>query len=278
LFEGSLNEGVDVKATLRSAARGENYVYVRDTPRATHPAGAPETDPEPTVFIFDSSTNHDSGHWASYGAGGDELGKYVADYARFADVVARQGEDFVAAVSYYEYESLPDQMQKFVSALRLLTGITVFGNPCLNAVQAARWLESTHYSCSPVSPSLDLTTLVRIYSERHGMSIDRRDWSSALIQFALPYARRRVVVVAPDHFAVSAVAAHEARRHGIRLDVLPLSYFAAREIRAMRRQYIVRTLDADGSKYPPELERLLGQSENAYLQLLPEQILAQAEG
>jgi len=159
--------------------------------------------------------------------------------------------------------------------IALALGQIVFGNPCLTSVQAARWLESAKYNCCPCYAGGDIERLVEMYKERHKISIDLRDWTSALVQFAVPYAKHRIVVVVPDHFVVGANASRDARTYGLQLDVLPLSYFSAWDIRKMRKQYLVEALDADGRNYPSELERLLGESKDAHFMMLPQRVREQ---
>jgi hypothetical protein len=295
-FEGSLYDGVDIKATLRSAARGENRIYVKDNTLHFNSVKLDEINPEPTVFIFSSPDDNGPATWNCLYAGFEEIGKYVKDLNRFENFISKKGSCFVSSVNFFERHHPEDHLNMFVRELRLLKGSIVFGNPCLTSVQAARWLENSKFSCCPsysrddrvglaeiyheVNNSLPNGTdiddgfiyLIKMYRERHNIAIDIRDWPTALIQFAIPYAKQRIVVVTPDHFVVGAVAACDARRYGKQLDVLPLSYFSAGDVRKARQQYIVEVLDEDGHEFPPELERLFGEPKDANFLQLPQKV------
>jgi len=274
-FEGSLYDGIDIKATLRSAARGENRVYIRENSLASLTASSDVTNPDPTVFIFTTSPARPGAEWQCLFAGFGEIGRYVRNFERFREVFNQRGGAFVSSVNYFVRESPAKHLAEFVLDIRVLEGSIVFGNPCLTSVQAARWLESAKYNCCPCYAGGDIERLVEMYKERHKISIDLRDWTSALVQFAVPYAKHRIVVVVPDHFVVGANASRDARTYGLQLDVLPLSYFSAWDIRKMRKQYLVEALDADGRNYPSELERLLGESKDAHFMMLPQRVREQ---
>jgi len=276
-FEGSLFDGVDIKATLRASIRGDRRIYVRRNPPTAELESAPNVGLEPTVFIFGEPRPNDKASWYVYsGSMTDVCRGHVKDPHRLDDVVRRFGDEMVEGVGFNEDVPVPEQLQRWVVRINLLRGITVFGSPSLNAIQEARWLEDTNYTGSPIAKGGGIGQLVAMYRERHHMRLDVEDWPTTLIRLAIPYSRQRVVVVAPDHFVLRPIVFQEARMRRRQLAVLPLSYFSAETILKLTRQHIVRPEDKDGLRYSAELERLLEQSVSAYSDLLPRHLVEHA--
>ncbi|OPZ86950.1 MAG: hypothetical protein BWY76_00706 [bacterium ADurb.Bin429] len=276
-FESSLLDGVDIKATMRSVTRGETRLYVREKILQTVMASQNVTNPDPTVFVFASPQDSESGHWGCLYAGWHEIGNHVKDLDRFEEIVREQGAAFISAVKYYEPLELEERLRGYVQSSDLMKGIVVFGSPCINRVQSARWLEGARYKCCPILPDEPdgqsrMDQLRGFYEEKYKIVIDLQNWSASLIQFAIPYAKQRVIVVAPDFYTPPPIVAYDARRFGREIVVLPMSYFSASDIRILRRQYTVGCLDRDGFTYPSELESLMGESKDTYLPRLPQEV------
>ena len=286
-FSGALYGGIDSKATARAAARGDDRLYVRiQTPRRT--SSPREALTEPFVYIFDrkEAARYISGEW-SLTQGGSTLADYIRPTNRqmFNEVRERYGTVFVAGVYLSEKREPESRLSgcNYITGVNLLWGGVAFGNPCLNSIQSARWIEeglNEHpgdgdFRRCPVLRYGGISYLVDAYKERHGIQLDLENWSETLIRIAIQYARRRVVVIAPDYSAISPRAQMEARSRRISLDLQPLSYFAATRIAAIRRQYLVYPKNSDATEWPEEVIRLLGQKSDAYFELLPPFIRAQ---
>ncbi|MGD9171305.1 MAG: hypothetical protein PVI97_14780, partial [Candidatus Thiodiazotropha sp.] len=263
--------GVDMKATLRSSIRGEDRIYVRRSPLSAGIEESHETDIDPTVFIFTTPRRNDNAVWHLYSCSMVDNNRYhIKNLSRFDEVVRNMGEYFVEGVGFVEHAEIPERLQPFVNQLNLLRGIMVFGCPSLNAIQEAKWLEETDYSRAPIfGGGGNVYDLLAMYRKRHGMHLDPTDWTTTLVQLAIPYARHRVVVVAPDHFTFRSVIFQDARAHRVHIAIVPLSYFSAERIQKLTRQYGVQPEDRDGLRYSQEIERLLGQSVQAFSELLP---------
>jgi hypothetical protein len=161
-------------------------------------------------------------------------------------------------------------MRPHVDGMSILEGITIFGNPCMNARQSAQWVEDNDFTCCPVSGSVTFTGLSRDYKSRYHMDIDPDDWQTALIQFAIPIAKERVVVVvAPSNFQLSRKLISEAKRMKKDLALVPLTSFPTAKISEVRKRHSARSSDPDGCKFPRETEIALGQSAEKYRNLLP---------
>jgi hypothetical protein len=151
----------------------------------------------------------------------------------------------------------------------MLEGITIFGNPCINASQSAQWVEDNDYRCCPISSSSSVYQLIKDYRRLYQLDIDEDEWQTALVQFAIPFAKERVVVIAPGSFQLSRKLLAEAKRKKVDLALLPLNCFPAAKIEEMRKRISARSIDPDGRIFPRETEIALGQSADEYFNLLP---------
>ena len=287
-FEGALHDGIDLKASLRSAITGENRLFVKRTlKRAIRPAsGEPvaqtytgNLELQPTVFIFSRETETNNAFWEYLKPGDQELYKDLTSSGKrmFDRDVPTRHDVFIESLHYSESQSIPDHMRPWVRGLRLLHGSLRFGNPCVNFFQSASWLEKGRFKASPLLPgSGSIGEIASMYRERHHIDVDPNDWGNALIFFAIPYTTvtRRVVVVAHRDFRISRDVHQEARRRRVELVVLPLSYFPPGRISEIRMQYSVKA-GQGGKEYPPELEWVFGHNQYTYLNLLPIEVRRQ---
>lgn len=287
--EGPLLNGIDLKATLRSAMRGKQRLYVKRSIRPTisqvkgEPLAVsyrPQLELQPTVFLFSSPGEAVQGDWDVLLAGNHLLypelsprGQRLCTTAGFGP-----GNRFIESFSYQEALPVPVTMQPWVDAICQLHGTLRFGNPCINFWQSAAWLEKGRFKSAPIlAGSIGLSAILGLYQARHQLAIDPADWANALILMALPYAQvtHRVIVVGPPGWRMGEAVRREARRRGIEVFRLPLNHFPAARIQAIRTRYAV-IAGAGGKEYPPELERILGQRDTTYADLLPLEIRRQA--
>jgi hypothetical protein len=267
IFEGSLYEGIDLKASVRSIIRGEKYIYIKKPSLAKktfHPDGKK---PEPTVFIFEDN-NDNLCEWSLL-MGGSNMGNHVKNKERFYDVVSNSGSNFISSISRTYNMEVPAHLKHYVESISILKGIIAFGNPCINASQGAQWVEDNDFQCCPVLPNTGFHLLIDYYKQHYQMDMSKDDWKTALLRFALPYARKRVVVIAPVGYRISNKLYEEAKRKKICLSILPLNYFPEARITEMRQRLMVRALDSDGYTFSHEVEEALGQRSDKYLELLP---------
>jgi hypothetical protein len=277
-FAGSLYDGVDVKATLRALLRGERRVQVKGVSAAVSGAASGEAGAEPAVFLFERETAVTDGHWEPFLACyASHLRQLVRDKARFERVALEKGQTFIASVSFCAFRKPPAALQKHVADLCYLYGTVLFGNPCLNPLQSARWLEASDYSCCPILRGSGTGNLFDHYRREHNLLLDRDRWAASLIRLALPHAKRQVTVILPQAQTLPAAVVREAAARRIRLEPVPLSQFPKARIEAIRHQYLVRPMDVNAMKYSDELQAAFGQSPTAHLDLLPAQVPAQLD-
>ena len=268
VFEGSMFDGLDLRATIRSATAGERKIYVKKT-SSTKKLYIPDgKKPEPTVFIFDSENSDNKADWSLLIAGAN-IRSYLKDKTEFDRIVQKYGGYFISSISRVRYQPVPPQISGHAVSYSILDGITAFGSPCINAIQGAKWLQDNNFKACPVLTSTSIDTLVDFYRDQYNMIISESDWKRALIRFAIPYARDRVVVVAPRNFIVPNELHSEAKTRNISIDQIPSSFFPPEQLAEMRQRLIVRAKDNDGITFTQETERALGQKADKYFGMLP---------
>jgi len=267
-FEGSLYNGLDIKATIRSAIKGEKKIYIRKPSSSKETFSPDGKKPEPTVFIFDESRTDIKSTWSLLIAG-TNIRSHIKDKSKYDEVTGKYGNCFVSSISRVCFQEAPAHFKRFVDSYSILEGITAFGSPCINARQGAQWVEDNDFKCGPVLDYTSIGALIEYYGKHHKMDISESDWKTALILFALPFARERVVVVAPVNFKITDKPKSEAKRRNVSIDLLPLNYFPVNRIAEMRQRIMVRAKDSDGFAFPPDVEKALGQKSDKYMELLP---------
>jgi hypothetical protein len=267
-FEGSLYDGLDIKATIRSTIRGERKIYIKKPSSAKKRYTPDGRNPEPTVFIFEESKSDIIPKWSLMLAGMN-LKDHVKNKSLYDEIVRKYGNYFVSVIGRLSFQEAPEHFRHHVDSYSILEGISELGSPCINARQGAEWLEDNNFRACPVLNDTSMGSLVDYYKKYHNMEISESDWKTTLIRFAIPYARERVVVIAPRNFTLSDKISSEARRRNISIDLVPLNYFPTDRIALIRQRIMVRAKDPDGFAYPPEVEKALGQKSDKYFELLP---------
>jgi tetratricopeptide (TPR) repeat protein len=254
-FAGSLHDGVDVKATLRAVIRGECRVQVKVKSALSFEAASCEGGDEPAVFIFDRESAVTSGRWETFlTCYGSDVRRLVRDKARYDQVARQRGDSFVASVSFYTTREPRASLKDHVTDLRYLYGIVVFGNPCINSRQAARWLEASDYASCPILRYSGVSNLFEHHQREHHLALNRDRWASSLILLALPHAKQRVTIMIPQSQTIPPRVLREAAARKIKLDMVPLNHFPRQRIETIRHQYLVRPEDVDAMEYSEELQ------------------------
>ena len=270
-FEGSCEGGFDIRSTLRAMIRDDDTFYIRQLPRALEYIVYGGHAIEPSVFIFEDPEGPFNGDWDIGCAGFDPLRDFVEPEERihFDRVVKTQGDLFVSWISISSRTSVPHFLEEEIRFARKLSGISIFGNPSANLKQSARWLKETRYRTCPVLQNSETSTLFNSYRSQFGIDLegDNMTRASKLVMMAIPYARKRVIMVGPENFRIDPRIRKEARSRGISIDFVPLSAFPKNHITKMRIQYFVLT-GSCGIDFSPSVEKLLGPKE-AYLHRLP---------
>lgn len=268
VFEGSLYNGLDVKATMRSIISGERKIYIKKPMSAKKSFNPDGKNPEPTVFIFGEDNLDKSSYWSLL-IGGTNLGSYIKNKERYNEVVRKYGSYFISSVSMLSDSKVPAELKPHVDSISLLSGFIAFGSPCINAKQGSQWVEDNDFKVCPILEYTSFDLLINYYQKYHNLEIITTDWKTTLIQFALPYAKERVVLVAPEDFKIPALLIAQAKARNVSIDRVSLNYFSADRIAQMRNRITVRAMDSDGFTFSSEIEDALGQKADKYLELLP---------
>ncbi|BCG62939.1 MAG: hypothetical protein methR_P0621 [Methyloprofundus sp.] len=281
-FSGSMAKGIDIKATLRATARNDKRFYVKVT-SGSRSMSRQDLLAEPFVYIFEypqTDRQKENINWdISYAGTGNVKAHHfnsAATRKHFIDITNEQGSNFVASVQFSEDCPSPEHLTSCndIRNMRLLWGAMSFGNPCNNIYQCARWLEGSHFKCSPALKDLGREALITFYKDNFNMALDMENWPESLIRIAIPFARHRVLVIAPDRKAITQQIQLDARNFGVDIDLVPLSYISAKRINMIRHQHVVYPLNIDATDWSTEVVNLLG-SVDAYQDLLPSWIQAQ---
>lgn len=233
---------------------------------------------EPTVFIFEPELAVEDGRWDTFlAAGYSDIRRHTKNRQLLDQVVHRQGSSFIASVHFCTDREPRPELEPHVSELRYLYGVVLFGQPTLNPLQSAIWLEETRYSACPILPHSGIHALFEHYRQKHGLTLDHDNWPVSLIRIALPYAKQAVTVIAPGSFAIPPQVIREAGVRRISLNRSPLSDFTAEQINTIRHQYLVHPVDVDALEYAQDVQTAFGESPRKNLELLPERIRAQLQ-
>ena len=268
VFEGSLYNGIDVKATMRSIIRGEKKIYIKKPLSAKKTFTPDGKCPEPTVIIFGEITTPQLAYWSLLNAG-THHGSFMKNIDRYDKIVRKYGSYFISSVSMTSDSAVPENLKPHVDSVSLLHGFIAFGSPCINSKQGSQWVEDNDFKACPILEYTSLDLLLKYYQKYHNLEIVISDWKTALIQFALPYAKERVVLVAPENFKIPSLLIAQAKARNVSIDRVPLNYFSADRIAQMRNRITVRAMDSDGFTFSSEIEDALGQKADKYLELLP---------
>jgi hypothetical protein len=262
VFEGSLCDGVDIKAVLRARIRGDRRFYVRNRRRHKGRPLAEDGAPVPIVWIFRPGSDAESGYTV-YSESILDARAEVLDPEALGKVVRKLGSGHVWGVAYGRRVQPDGQLEAAgISEIRL-RGVLHYVLPHLDRKQGSRWAEAMGYRRSPLCPGLvdmgDIASLMAMFAERHGVTLDEASWETSLVRLAIPYAEGSLTIVAPDRYELGPLVREEAARKHVELRVVPHSYFPRDELRSISRNYIVpRSPEPDVDKVPETVARLLG--------------------
>ncbi len=267
-FEGSLEGGIDIKSTIRSIIRNEKKIYVSKQISCEDLALIDGTNPDPFVLIYPETTEKNKGYWGFFTAG-SYFENHVKDPELLRKVKREQGSIFVSSILLQDKKDAPAHLQSLVHDISTTYGTVMFGNPCINIRQSAIWLESSNYTCCPIITGYGMDRVLEYYQDRFGILIDLSDCNESLIRMAIPFAKKMVTILAPDGFKIPERAKKEAASSRISLNVVGFSNFSESMLDEARHRVSMYTLDGGGIEFPPEAEILLGQSKDAYFNMLP---------
>jgi len=267
-FDGSLEGGINVKATVRALIRGERKIYVSKLASCKDNAIQDGINPDPFVLIFPEYPDLTSAKW-SYFTAGSELEHFVKNSELFDRIRNEKGDIFVSSILLEEKIPPPTHLELLISEMSRTHGTVMFGNPCINSKQSAIWLESADFKCCPILSTYGMHSILAYYSHHFNLKIDLSDWKQSLIRMAIPFAREKVTIIASDSFCISEEVKKEAYRNRVQLNLVSYLNFPENKLNEARHRFSIQTLDRAGIIFPPETEVLLGQTKDTYFEMLP---------
>ncbi len=279
LFEGSLLDGIDVKTTIRSAAKGDDQIYVRCDPRQQVHISSSDEDADldgfPVVWLFRLA---DSARW-EWKFSADSLQNLHDEYPKTWDEAKLPSAGLmftaVAAVTDSRVDVELSREGYEVRTDSIIGKLSYWPQCCVR--RTAEWAIETKLTRNPVGNEDTIEDLRRLYRERYGIELVNEPWHLTLIRMAIPFARRAITVVAPDGHTLPSSVYQDAARRRVQVRVVPLSYFPSDILRRISRvvwlPVVRRIRDETGIDYPvfPEhVVRHFDERMDAYRRLIPD--------
>jgi hypothetical protein len=264
-FEGNILEGIDVKATVRSSARGTRKLYVRE--QIVEQVNPENLEGFPVVWIFAEQSNAKD-EWRTQVFASHHLRPHVRDKRQFDRLV---GSSCMMPVIGYAHRENGASEPRIDSDL--FSGMTVYHPTCFTNRQHAIWLEQTGYRLAPIYGGFSIGDHWSILRERFNIDLVEYDWKTLLILSAISYAAATVTVVAPDGYSLDEIVLRIARRMNITVCQTPLCHFGERELERLPRCHYAPCLTLEPvCLYPEKVETAIGERQSAYVQQVPRQV------
>jgi hypothetical protein len=276
-FQGSLLDGIDVKTTLRSAARAEKQIFVRSERR--HRLGVSTSDEDidafPVVWIFRRMIPNEL-EWICSADKLKVLSEYVGEAEWDAAGLPYEGYMFTSVAAVTETRTDPDLTKPgYEVNAHTIVGKLSFWPQCSRS-RTAEWAIETKLARNPVTPDGDFQDLLAYYRERFGFEPGDYPWHVTLIRMAIPVAKKAVTIVAPDGYVLPRVVHDEAAIRRVEVRVAPLSYFPSEVLRRISRVVFLPVLrreydpdaEIDYPVFPEHVERYFNEPRDTYRHLI----------
>jgi hypothetical protein len=280
---------MDIKATLRSQARGDDRVFIRENPRSKTAEG--ENDAwDPVVWLLRPGQKLDR-EWEIIGYNCGALRQHAKDPEKFDCAAARFGirqldGQMVEAVSVgrrFGGGSIPEDMAVPEGLRRCenvrcsdYDGLLNYTPPFLDARQQVLLAEETNfkkrmfYSSNHERCDILPASMRWLFIEHFKMDLDPNNWSVSLVRMGIPLARQAVTVVAPDNFQLPASVYADATRNKVKVRVIPHSYFPKETLRRLGQIYWVPPATETGALiFDESYSRILEETPETFRNLIP---------
>ncbi len=248
----SLLDGIDIRETVRYAARGESLPlavrHVRSMPERSQPHRG-EDWPFPIVYVFDDSP----------------LGAWQSWYAPLADPQGRRTlRNYHGIVGWGTTEYRFDVQRTTWSVVAHFTPL-VWGDPD-EFKESPRslwqtWLEAGHWEEMPIGSS-DITKVFPSLGQGPTLAYD-------LLRLALRHSQHATVVINPDYSRLQSDLRELADGLGKSITVFPTSLLPIDLLERIRTAHIVDWCYEDeslwrGGHAAPGVEEKMGESQHAF--------------
>lgn len=277
-FEGSILEGIDVKATIRAYSRGDERFYVRNVSEENRD-GLNLIEGFPVVWILQPGNNNSS-EWIVLHEPCSYMERYVRDKTSFRHIANRRGHNMVATIAYgsRNQKNNGSSLSEDVKC-DLYHGVILFQPICWTNKQFAHWAELTRYSHNPFCSDSFLgngafNDLFSYYIKKHGIKLGEFHWATTLILLALPFAKEVLTVVVPEGYHIDRVVYRMAKKH--RIDICPVSHnlFSQAELDRLSLCQLVPVITHEPTcVYSKNIEKCIGERQTDNLHLVPQTLL-----
>lgn len=273
-FEGSIGDGLDVKSTIRACIRGESTIYVKDLRPRPRSKKTGIFDLVPAVYIFHSGRSRTS-KWVIHQVCLNHMyPEHIKNPDLFHQTIREKGEWAVSAVNFGEKSCVSGPIGRTERVtLSLIRGIIVFIPVYFNGIQEAKWLEDTQYLTNPIYQGGEFEQLKSNYLDKHGIDLSMTNWGETLIRMAIPFAKKNLMVIAPDDYNPTKLARDEAKRHGTGIQLVPHSAFPEAQIFRAAYQHCVEPLDKEGLFFPEWADGIVQTRVDAFKNMMPKKFL-----
>jgi hypothetical protein len=272
-FEGSLDDGIDIRNTLRSFIRDENKLYVHDhvnervrnAPRP--PAGFP------VVWIFSNHASTDA-DWHILRLHLGYLLPYSRNAERMRATIAKSGRNYIGGIGFgHNDDSLTYESGDRVVVQSRHDGFLQYCPLFWNTRQFAYWMEITEFKSCPFYDTCNRAAgLPETLARKYGLSENGREWASDMLLLALPFAQDTLTVVAPDEYTIPGWISQKASSLGIAICKLPLSSFPREQVDRARIGQLAPLLQLEPDCVHPDwVGEFLGEPQNKYRDLVPKE-------
>jgi hypothetical protein len=276
VFEGSILEGVDMKATLRAYAQGKERVFVRDTRKEKVKYVDRTGDGFPVIWILQPG-KHRGADWTALYEDCNWMRKYVQDRESFNRVREEKGNKMIALIGYGDLHvnTGASKMNQGIRTDRYY-GILIYQPICWARNQFARWAEVTRYRRNPFCQrSFLLGTCFSDLKAGFEKELDIRfrefDWPTTLMLFGIPFGKDVLTVVVPDSYRIHPVVYEKAKKHGLEVCTASLASFNPKEIARLPVNYMVPAAVNDPRCiFPKSIEDAIGESQDDNRDLVPQ--------
>lgn len=276
-FSGSLRGGIHMRSTLRSFAKGQERIYVRDSIKKRVPRRG-TVDGFPVVWLID--LEDDAGYdWQVLHVPFSYVESYVRDRPRFESIRSSSGSSMVAIIGYAKRDvNRPDQVTKASLSIDRHKGIIIYQPLSWSNEQYARWLEHTGYKRNPICRETgrerDQRELSRLLKDKHGIEMKEHHWSTILIMLAIPFAREVLPVVLPRSFQIKRAAYEMAAKYGVKLSPVFIKNFDSSDVEKLACCYLVPVITHDPQcLYSEEVEEAIGEKQTSNWEKVPKEML-----
>jgi hypothetical protein len=294
-FEGGLGDGLDIKATLRSQAKGEDIIFIREQARRKTSGGDNEIW-DPVVWLLRPRQKLDR-KWQIIGYSLERLRLHAKDVGKLEMAAERFGVrgrrgymiEATGIGRRFHGGSIPEGMAVPDGLRRCDTvscfdydGILNFTPPFLDAQQQVALAEENHFRKRIFTPDADVSYdlpeyMLRLYQEHFNIKLDSSNWPVTLVRMGIPLAQEAVTVIAPDSFELPRSVYEDATRHQVKVRVIPHSYFPKDILRRLGQIYWVPPAAEDGAlEFDECYHRVLGEAPDTFRNLVPRRWLEYA--